>query len=145
VQDGQARASAVAAAAGAASAAGPAAPAVFGVTLATMQGIITANTALSLGAIAASTIQGFQDGGIVGGTSQVNDRQLIRANAGERILTARENRVLTEQLDGSNQIGGGNTEIVINNPTLLNEEMIDDLIDNINDAQEFRNKELRVG
>ena len=145
IADGQARANATAAATGAAAAAGPAALGVFGITQGTLQGIITANTALSLTAIAASTIRGFQDGGIVGGNSSVNDRQLIRANAGEAILNQRQQGNLFRAIDGGGLGGGGGTNVTINNPVLLNQEGVDNIIDEINDAIEFRNKELRAG
>jgi TP901 family phage tail tape measure protein len=110
-----------------------------------MTSLIKINAGIQAATIAASSIKGFQDGGIVGGTSQVNDRQLIRANAGERILTARENRILTEALDEKALGGQGGNTFNFNNTTLLNEGMIDEIIDGINDAQEFRNKQLRVG
>lgn len=108
-----------------------------------MTTLININAGLQAATIGAAAIKGFQDGGIVGGTSQVGDRQIIRANAGERILTARENRVLTEAID-ENSLGGGGLTVNVNSPTLLNEEMVGDLIDAINDQVEFNNKELRA-
>ena len=108
-----------------------------------MATLINVNAGLQAAVIAASTIKGFQDGGIVGGTSQTGDMQLIRANKGERILTARENRVLTEAIDDKS-LGGGEVNVNITNPMFLSEEGVDEVIDQINDAIEFRNKELRV-
>jgi len=144
--DGQARASATAAAAAASIAAGPAAPAAFTANLAFMQGLITANTAVSLGTIAAQVITGgkFASGGIVGSSSQVNDRNIIGVNGGEAILNKRQQTNLFNSIDNGSFGGGGSTVITINNPVLLNDEGVDDLIDAINDAQEFRNKELRA-
>jgi len=143
IADGQARANATAAATGAAAAAGPAALGVFGITQGTLQSLITANTSLSLAAIAASTIRGFQEGGILGGNSATGDRTLFRGNAGEAVLNQRQQGTLFNAIN-SDSLGGGGTNITINNPVLLDDSAVDNLIDSINDAQEFRNKELRV-
>lgn len=144
VADGTARAQATTAATGAAAASGTAAPVVFALTQAQLQGVITANTAISLGTIAASTIGGFAEGGLITGGSQVNDRLLANVNAGETILNRRQSNTVFREIDNGNLGGGGGSSFTFNNPILMNESGIDDVIDMINDAQEFRNKELRI-
>ena len=144
IADGQARANATAAATAAAAAAGPAALGVFGITQGTLQSLITANTTLSLAAIAASTIKGFQDGGILGGNSSTGDRTLFRGNAGEAVLNQRQQGTLFNAINSGDVGSSGGTNVTINNPSLLSQEGIDNVIDEINDAIEFRNKELRT-
>lgn len=55
--------------------------------LAQMQSLISINTALATGVIAAQSIKGFQDGGIVRGLTSSGDSQLIAANRDEMVLT----------------------------------------------------------
>lgn len=92
VQDGQARAAAVAAAAAAAPSAGPLAPARFAADLAYYNALITANTALSLGTIAAQTFQEYQamaKGGIVTGGIPGKDSVPIMAQRKELVAPAK--------------------------------------------------------
>lgn len=71
--DSKSRAWAAAASLSAASAAGPAAPAVFAASMASYNAILTANTAIALGTIAAQTVTGFADGGLaIGGIDGVD-------------------------------------------------------------------------
>lgn len=111
---------------------------------ASLTSLININAGIAAATIAASTIKGFQEGGIVGGNSAVNDRQLIRANAGEAVLNQRQQGNLFRAIDDGSLGGGGGTNVTINNPILLSQEGIDNVIDEINDAIEFRNKELRT-
>ena len=108
IADGQARAAAQAAAAIASI---PTGGTTFGPQLATLNSIITANTALSLATIAAQAIKGFQDGGVVGGNSFTGDNVLARVNSGEMILNRQQQANLFAQANGA---GGGGQEIVVN-------------------------------
>lgn len=85
----------------------------------------------------------FQDGGIVGGNSFSGDRLQANVNSGEVIFNRRQQENLFRAVD-SGQLGGG-PSVTINNPVLLEQGAVDTLIDQINDAIEFRNRELRVG
>ena len=67
--------------------------------------------------------QGFAQGGIVGGNSFSGDNTLIRANAGEAILTRSQQGVLADALQGSGLqnlqldtvISGESIQLVLNN------------------------------
>jgi TP901 family phage tail tape measure protein len=85
----------------------------------------------------------FADGGIVGGNSFTGDRLQANVNSGEVIFNRRQQENLFNAVDQGN-LGGGAT-ITINNPLLLDQGGVDTLINQINDAIEFRNKTLRVG
>ncbi len=118
IADGQARAAATAAAANAAivsSLGGPgAALGAFNLTLGQMQSVITANTALSLGAIAASTIQGFQGGGVVGGfvgATGGGDNRTVTARTGEMFLNAGQQKELFDNI--STGTAGSNNETLM--------------------------------
>jgi len=131
----------------AASAAGPAAPAVFASNLGTLNAIITKNTALSLGTIAAQTVASvarFQTGGVVGGP-QVGDQNLARVDGGEGILTREGVRAVAELNSGNTPPAGGDVVVNISGDFVGDEQFVDRLIDQINDAQEFRNRELASG
>lgn len=82
----------------------------------------------------------FQDGGIVGGSSFSGDRLQANVNSGEVIFNRRQQENLFNAVDSGN-LGGG-PSVTINNPLLLEQGAVDALIDQINDALEFRNKEL---
>ena len=62
-----------------------------------------------------STIQGFAEGGIIGGTSNHGDMQLARVNSGEMILNNTQQARLFDLLDGgASMVGnGGNVEFKI--------------------------------
>ena len=82
----------------------------------------------------------FQDGGIVGGSSFTGDRVQANLNSGEVVFNRRQQENLFNAVDSGN-LGGG-PSVTINNPMLLEQGAVDTLIDQINDALEFRNKEL---
>jgi len=56
------------------------------VALAKMQGLITANTALATGVVAASTIKGFENGGFLGGPTSSGDQTIFAGNKDEVVL-----------------------------------------------------------
>lgn len=85
----------------------------------------------------------FQDGGLITGPSQVGDRLTAQVNAGETILNRRQSERVFSAID-NNQLGSGGTTVNINNPVLLEDGAINEVIDKINDAIEFGNAELRV-
>ena len=61
-----------------------------------MAGLIAAQGAVGVATIMAETIKGFQNGGILGGTSTSGDKTLYRGNAGEMILNkAQQNNLLS--------------------------------------------------
>lgn len=69
-----------------------------------------------------STIQGFAEGGIIGGTSNHGDMQLARVNSGEMILNNTQQARLFELLDGgASMIGYGsrNVEFKISGQNLV--------------------------
>lgn len=56
---------------------------------------------LGLATVAAATIKGFEDGGVVGGSSYHGDRQLVRINSGEMVLNRNQQAELFRQANGS--------------------------------------------
>lgn len=145
VKDGLARASATAAALSASAVAGPAAPAVFATTLAGFNTAISANTALALGVIGAQTVASvarFQTGGLIGGP-QTGDRNLIRADGGEGILTREGVRALADINQGNAPATGNSSSTTVVVENFIGEEsFIDELVERLNDAQEFRGQAL---
>ena len=85
----------------------------------------------------------FQSGGLITGASQTGDRLTAQVNAGETILNRRQSERVFRAIDEGN-IGGGGVNVNISNPMFLSQDGVDEIIDQINDAIEFRNKELRV-
>lgn len=111
--DSQAKAAASAAAAIASIAAPPGTNlAVFKANQAAYNSLISINTGISLAAIAASAIKGFQDGGVVGGSSFSGDKVLARVNSGEMILNRQQQAQLFAQANGRTS-GGGSQEVVV--------------------------------
>ena len=80
---------------------------------------------IAAGAIAAaliaafSKVKGFANGGIVGGNSFYGDKNLIRANSGEMVLTRGDQRTLFKAIKTGNFGGGGNVEFVIRGEQLV--------------------------
>lgn len=116
ISDSQARAAAMTAAATAsipAAVGGPgAAAAAYSATLAKYNAAISINTGLALATIAAQTIQGFAQGGFVGGAqgaSMGGDNRLATVRDGELVLTADDQEELLNGIRG----GGMGGDIVI--------------------------------
>lgn len=103
--DSQARAAAMAAAATAGIAtAGTATAPVF----AKLQGLITANTAIALGTIAAQTLGGLADGGVIGGfggATSGGDNMLQPVRTGEMVLNAQQQEELFNSIQGGSMGG----------------------------------------
>ena len=95
-----------AAAANAAMVAGPAAPAA------------ALAAAAEVGAGLTATMAAFAKGGIIGGNSTHGDRNLIRANSGEMILTKGQQGTLFSMLNGKGGMGG-NVEFKIRGADLV--------------------------
>ncbi len=72
----------------------------------------TLQSNLSIATIVASAIKGFQDGGVVGGTSNSGDRVLARVNSGEMILNRQQQSSLFNQI---NQGGSTNNDVPLQN------------------------------
>lgn len=109
---------------------------------------VGASGAIQIAKIASASppkAQSFADGGIVGGNSFSGDNLQANVNSGEMILNQRQQKNLFNGVDSGNLGGGGGTNITINNPMVLSEDGVSNLIDEINDAIEFKNKELKVG
>lgn len=86
----------------------------------------------------------FQAGGIVEGRSQIGDQLTANVNGGEAIFNQRQQKNLFKAIDSGSIGGAGGNTFNFHNPTFLEDEGIDNVIDKINDAMEYRNKELRV-
>lgn len=114
--DSKSRAWAAAASLSAASAAGPAAPAVFAASMASYNALLTANTAIALGTIAAQTVTGFADGGrAIGGIPGVdsipamlqNNEFVSPAQNFEEVIGSVRAKREAEDLTGEGGFGGG--------------------------------------
>jgi tape measure domain-containing protein len=75
-----------------------------------------ANIAFGLGVatVGASAIQGFQDGGVVGGNSFSGDRVVARVNSGEMILNREQQSTLFNQLNSGASSSGQNVTVHTN-------------------------------
>ncbi|RMH39056.1 MAG: phage tail tape measure protein, partial [Alphaproteobacteria bacterium] len=95
--------------------------------------------------IASAKPPAYASGGIVEGSSQLNDQLTARVNAGEMILNKRQQSNLFQAVNSGN-VGGGGSSLSLNiqGDLIGDDHFIDGLIDKINDAIEFRNKELKV-
>ena len=61
----------------------------------------------------------FATGGIVGGNSMTGDKQIVRANSGEMILTKGQQATLFNAIQSGNLGGGGNVEFKIRGADLI--------------------------
>ena len=79
--------------------------------------------AISAATIAAQAITGFENGGIVGGTSFTGDQVQARVNSGEMILNRQQQSQLFKMANGQ---GGGDSakEITINTTVELDSEVV---------------------
>lgn len=77
---------------------------------------------IQLATVLASAIQGFQDGGVVGGSSFTGDNVLARVNSGEMILNRQQQSQLFELANGSNQNSG--QPITVNTTVELDGEVV---------------------
>lgn len=77
--------------------------------------------AASVGAVLAalSSMSKFANGGIVGGSSSVGDKNIIRANSGEMILTKGQQTTLFNAIKSGNLGGGGNVQFKIKGTELI--------------------------
>lgn len=81
-----------------------------------------ANGAIAISGIVASTIKGFQEGGIIGGEGQGasngRDNTLFKGRDGEMVLTANDQKML---LDGirAGSLGGGDIVVQIDGDTIF--------------------------
>lgn len=66
-----------------------------------LAGLAKAAGALNLATVAAQTIKGYEDGGIVGGNSFTGDRVMARVNSGEMILNRQQQAMLFSQANGN--------------------------------------------
>ena len=77
--------------------------------------------AAGVGAVLAalSSMSKFAKGGIVGGNSSVGDKNIIRANSGEMILTKGQQSTLFNAIKSGNLGGGGNVQFKIKGTDLI--------------------------
>ena len=77
--------------------------------------------AAGVGAVLAalSSMSKFAKGGIVGGSSSVGDKNIIRANSGEMILTKGQQSTLFNAIKSGNLGGGGNVQFKIKGTDLI--------------------------
>ncbi len=89
----------------------------------------------------------FAHGGIVDGASQTGDQLTANVNGGEAIFNRRQQQNLFNAVDtGAIGGGGGDTNISIQSLTGdIPQESIDNLMEQLEDAQEFRNRSLIPG
>lgn len=81
---------------------------------------LTSNIAAITAAYAAMKgLSAFAKGGIVGGNSTTGDKNVIRANSGEMILTKAQQGTLFNMLNGKGGLGGGNVEFKIRGTDLV--------------------------
>ena len=81
---------------------------------------VAAAASIAAALIAAfSKIKGFAKGGFVGGNSFYGDKNLIRANSGELVLTRGDQRTLFRAIKTGNFGGGGNVNFVIRGEQLV--------------------------
>ena len=81
---------------------------------------VAAAGAIAAALIAAfSQIKGFANGGIVGGSSFYGDKNLIRANTGEMVITRGDQRTLFRAIKSGNLGGGGKVEFIIKGDQLV--------------------------
>ena len=82
---------------------------------------VAAAGAIAAALIAAfSKIKGFANGGFVGGSSYYGDKNLIRANTGELVLTRGDQRTLYRAIKTGNfNNGNGNVEFIIRGDQLV--------------------------
>ena len=107
-----------------------------------LSGLIQIKGNLATAAIIAQTVKGYQGGGLIDSTSTVGDRNMIGANGGEVMLNKRQQLNLFNSIDRDTVGRGGGTNINIYNPSFLNQEGADSIIDAINDRLEFGNKRI---
>ena len=119
------------------------APPPFNFALAALVGTAMAAQGVKIASAKPPSAGGFAEGGLITGPSAVNDRLTANVNAGETILNRRQTDTVFRAINEGN-IGGQGVNVTINNPMVLEQGAVDDIIDQINDAIEFRNKELRV-
>lgn len=119
VDDGRARAAATLAAFSTGAGAGPGAPAAIATAKAAFDSAITASTALSLGIIGAQTVGkfagGFQNGGVVGGTSFTGDNLTANVNSDEVILNSKQAANTLFQLANQSPSGANNGGLTAEN------------------------------
>lgn len=65
------------------------------------------------------SIKAFAKGGIVGGNSTTGDKNIVRANSGEMILTKAQQGTLFNMLNGKAGMGGGQVEFKIRGTDLV--------------------------
>lgn len=87
-----------------------------------MNALVTAQTSLGVATVIASAIKGFQDGGVVGGTSTSGDNVLARVNSGEMILNRAQQSNLFDIANGKG--GGESKEIVVHTTVELDGEAV---------------------
>lgn len=80
-------------------------------------GAIAAGVGAVLAALA--SMSKFANGGIVGGSSSVGDKNIIRANSGEMILTKGQQSTLFNAIKSGNLGGGGNVQFKIKGTDLI--------------------------
>ena len=85
----------------------------------------------------ASQQPGFAEGGIVGGSSFTGDRQSIRVNSGEGVITRDQQSKLFDALNGD-QLGGGGMTFNFYDTVIDSPARVDELINKFN-------KQVRLG
>lgn len=78
--------------------------------------------ALAIGTIAATALQGFEDGGIVGGSSYTGDNVVARVNSGEMILNRQQQAQLFNMANQG--VANANREIVVHTTVELDGQAI---------------------
>jgi hypothetical protein len=106
---------------------------ILGPPAAIVTGIATAANVAKIGGV-----KGFQDGGLVGGSSFTGDRVPALVNSGELILNRAQQDTVAPQLAGGNITVNVQAGVVSDNDSL-----IDQIVEGINRGTEFRNLQLQ--
>lgn len=107
-------------------------------------GVAAAAALVAYGAEQSAKVAGFQEGGIVPGTSYYGDRVTANVNSGEMILNQQQQAELFAMANGGNNAGSVNINVSISGDVVSDDTFIDKVVRGINEGVRIRNLQLRV-